>query len=295
MTWLRDVLFLSSSAGVSSPSARTSCRRESRHHSRPTTLPLTATAISAPPSTGWMPRSASVGRKWINAGRPRPGLTRRPPARPRPDGHRPVARGDPPVRVPAADRAAALVDRPHPAGPPLRRLLRRAARPRLRRHRGRAVHLLPPPPVRLLAGRPGCREPALRRHRPRPDRRQGLWTDKPATNFVSVTSQQDKKNQPDPVRLAGRVTRGLPRPAARLRPVPQPPVRRVEAGRLPGPLRVLRPDAHRLHRRLRRRRASTRSRTRRTKEKRIVPPRVPFAPELLPGRRHAAASGSPRG
>jgi hypothetical protein len=37
----------------------------------------------------------------------------------------------------------------------------------------------------------------------------GLWTDKPATNFVSVTCQQDNKNQPDPVRLAGRVTRAF--------------------------------------------------------------------------------------
>ncbi|MCI0683457.1 MAG: DUF1549 and DUF1553 domain-containing protein [Gemmataceae bacterium] len=38
---------------------------------------------------------------------------------------------------------------------------------------------------------------------------QGLWTDQPATNFVSVTSQQQKKNQPDPIRLAGRVTRAF--------------------------------------------------------------------------------------
>lgn len=37
----------------------------------------------------------------------------------------------------------------------------------------------------------------------------GLWTDKPATNFVSVTCQQDKKNKPDEVRLAGRVTRAF--------------------------------------------------------------------------------------
>jgi hypothetical protein len=37
----------------------------------------------------------------------------------------------------------------------------------------------------------------------------GLWTDKPATNFVSVTLQPDNKNQPDPVRLAGRVTRAF--------------------------------------------------------------------------------------
>jgi hypothetical protein len=37
----------------------------------------------------------------------------------------------------------------------------------------------------------------------------GLWTDRPATNFVSVTAQGEKDNQPDPVRLAGRVARGL--------------------------------------------------------------------------------------
>ncbi|HKB04937.1 MAG TPA: DUF1549 domain-containing protein [Gemmataceae bacterium] len=37
----------------------------------------------------------------------------------------------------------------------------------------------------------------------------GLWTDHPATNFVSVTVQNDKQNQPDPVRLAGRVTRAF--------------------------------------------------------------------------------------
>jgi hypothetical protein len=38
---------------------------------------------------------------------------------------------------------------------------------------------------------------------------EGLWTDKPAANFVSVTIQPDNKNQPDPVRLAGRVTRAF--------------------------------------------------------------------------------------
>jgi len=37
----------------------------------------------------------------------------------------------------------------------------------------------------------------------------GLWTDNPATNFVSVTVQPDNQNQPDPVRLAGRVTRAF--------------------------------------------------------------------------------------
>jgi hypothetical protein len=38
---------------------------------------------------------------------------------------------------------------------------------------------------------------------------EGLWTDRPATNFLTVTSQKDKQNQPDPVRLAGRVTRAF--------------------------------------------------------------------------------------
>jgi hypothetical protein len=38
---------------------------------------------------------------------------------------------------------------------------------------------------------------------------EGLWTDKPATNFTNVTLQPDKQNQPDPVRLAGRVTRAF--------------------------------------------------------------------------------------
>ena len=38
---------------------------------------------------------------------------------------------------------------------------------------------------------------------------KGLWTDRPATNFVSVTSRPEVANQPDPVQLAGRVTRAF--------------------------------------------------------------------------------------
>lgn len=37
----------------------------------------------------------------------------------------------------------------------------------------------------------------------------GLWTDHPATNFISVTCRPDEGNQPDPIRLAGRVTRAF--------------------------------------------------------------------------------------
>jgi len=38
---------------------------------------------------------------------------------------------------------------------------------------------------------------------------KGLWTGRPATNFVSVTARPEMENQPDPVRLAGRVTRAF--------------------------------------------------------------------------------------
>jgi hypothetical protein len=38
---------------------------------------------------------------------------------------------------------------------------------------------------------------------------EGLWTDKPATNFVTVTIDQVKQNQPNPERLAARVARAF--------------------------------------------------------------------------------------
>lgn len=38
---------------------------------------------------------------------------------------------------------------------------------------------------------------------------QGLWTNEPATNFLTVTVRQESRNQPDPVRLAGRTTRAF--------------------------------------------------------------------------------------
>jgi Protein of unknown function (DUF1553)/Protein of unknown function (DUF1549) len=37
----------------------------------------------------------------------------------------------------------------------------------------------------------------------------GLWTDHPSTNFITVTSRPEEGNQPDPIRLAGRVTRAF--------------------------------------------------------------------------------------
>jgi hypothetical protein len=38
---------------------------------------------------------------------------------------------------------------------------------------------------------------------------EGLWTDKPATNFITVTIEPDNKKGPNPERLAGRVTRAF--------------------------------------------------------------------------------------
>lgn len=37
----------------------------------------------------------------------------------------------------------------------------------------------------------------------------GIWTGKPAANFVTVTAAEDNENQPDPVRLAGRTARAF--------------------------------------------------------------------------------------
>lgn len=37
----------------------------------------------------------------------------------------------------------------------------------------------------------------------------GIWTDSPAVNFVTVTGDQNNKNQPDPIRLAGRTSRAF--------------------------------------------------------------------------------------
>jgi hypothetical protein len=38
---------------------------------------------------------------------------------------------------------------------------------------------------------------------------EGLWTDQPATNFITVTVQEGQKGHPDAERLAGRVTRAF--------------------------------------------------------------------------------------
>jgi hypothetical protein len=109
----------------------------------------------------------------------------------------------------------------------------------------------------------------------------GLWTDRPATNFVTVTVQPDNQNQPDPVRLAGRVTRaflGLRLDCAECHDHPfaawkQSDFQGLSAyfgqthlgftGIYTGPGEYEPED-------------------RKTSQKKVVAPRVPFAPELLP-------------
>ncbi len=81
---------------------------------------------------------------------------------------------------------------------------------------------------------------------------EGLWTNKPATNFLSVTVQTDSKNQPDPVRLAGRVTRaflGLRLDCAQCHNHPYAEWKQSD---FQGFVRFLRADAPRFHRHLRR-------------------------------------------
>lgn len=38
---------------------------------------------------------------------------------------------------------------------------------------------------------------------------RGIWTNSPSVNFITVTADQAKGNQPDPIRLAGRTTRAF--------------------------------------------------------------------------------------
>jgi hypothetical protein len=110
---------------------------------------------------------------------------------------------------------------------------------------------------------------------------RGLWTDKPATNFVSVTAQEDKQNQPNPVRLAGRVTRaflGLRLDCAECHNHPYAPWKQSDFQSLAaffgqthiGFTGVYDGDGE------------YEPLNMKTQQKVVVAPRVPFAPELLP-------------
>lgn len=115
---------------------------------------------------------------------------------------------------------------------------------------------------------------------------QGLWTDHPATNFVSVTFSEDTK-LPDPDRLAARVSRaflGVRLDCAHCHDHPFQPWKQADFqglaaffGGVYTNLRGIR-DGENEYKPL----------DRKTKEAKKVDPRVPFLPELLP------AEGTPR-
>ena len=110
---------------------------------------------------------------------------------------------------------------------------------------------------------------------------EGLWTDHPAANFVSVTAQQDKGNQPNPVRLAGRVTRaflGLRLDCAECHNHPFAEWKQTDFQGFAaffGQTRIGFTG-------IRDKDGEYEVEDKKTKLMRAVPPRVPFAPELLP-------------
>jgi hypothetical protein len=109
----------------------------------------------------------------------------------------------------------------------------------------------------------------------------GLWTDSPATNFVSVTSQPDNQNQPDPVRLAGRVTRaflGLRLDCAQCH---DHPFADWEQADFQG-LSAFFGQTHLGFTGIHDGAGEYVAEEHKTKQKRSVAPCVPFAPELLP-------------
>jgi hypothetical protein len=109
----------------------------------------------------------------------------------------------------------------------------------------------------------------------------GLWTDKPATNFVSVTCQQDNKNQPDPVRLAGRVTRaflGLRLDCAQCHNHPFADWKQADFEGFSAFFGQTRVGFKGIQDAT----GDYQVKDRKTEEMRTVAPHVPFAPELLP-------------
>jgi hypothetical protein len=111
---------------------------------------------------------------------------------------------------------------------------------------------------------------------------EGLWTDHPATNFVSVTSQPDNQNQPDPVRLAGRVTRaflGLRLDCAQCHNHPFADWKQSDFQGLSAFFGQTHLGLTGVHDGP----GEYEAENRKTGEKKVVAPRVPFAPQLLRG------------
>jgi hypothetical protein len=110
---------------------------------------------------------------------------------------------------------------------------------------------------------------------------EGLWTDHPAANFVSVTAQQDKGNAPNPVRLAGRVTRaflGLRLDCAECHNHPFATWKQTDFQGFS----AFFGQTHINFDGVRDKDGEYEVEDKKTQVKKVVPPHVPFAPELLP-------------
>jgi hypothetical protein len=110
---------------------------------------------------------------------------------------------------------------------------------------------------------------------------EGLWTDYPATNFITVTCQPEQENRPDPVRLAGRVTRaflGLRIDCAQCHDHPFADWKQKDFEGMSaffGQTRLGFTGVHDGQ-------GEYEAEDRKTKNKYVVAPRVPFAADLLP-------------
>jgi len=120
---------------------------------------------------------------------------------------------------------------------------------------------------------------------------EGLWTDQPAANFITVSISPASGNQPDPEKLAGRVARaflGTRMDCAQCHDHPFEPWTQKDFqglaaffGQVRSSVRGVRDSGDEF-----------RIENRKTGQLEVVPPRVPFAAELLPdkgGRRQRLA------
>jgi hypothetical protein len=111
----------------------------------------------------------------------------------------------------------------------------------------------------------------------------GLWTDHPATNFVSVTVQNDKQNQPDPIRLAGRVTRAFLGMRLDCAQCHNHPFTEWKQADFQG-LAAFFGQTHVGFRGIQDGSGEFEAEDRHTKAQKVIEPKVPFQPELLPDR-----------
>ncbi len=116
---------------------------------------------------------------------------------------------------------------------------------------------------------------------------KGLPTDHPATNFITVTSHEESKQQPDPVRLAGRVTRaflGLRIDCAQCHDHPFAPWQQTEFEGLAAYFGQTEVSFRGVHDGTKNNDTEYKVEDRDTHEMLVAPPGVPFAPEALPAK-----------